>query len=88
MMDGTFDKGKVVESLDKNATEIQLERLLFGDDDGFYNGLKSHIDAKKATDSTLVAATGTADQEIDWQGEGLEDVNDEEVCLCISRHPC
>lgn len=65
-------------SKEKDATELELEKLVFGDEPGFYDGLKSLNDA-------VVRGTGS-DAEIPMDddgdglaGEGLEGVDDADV---------
>ena len=59
---------------DTDSTEEELERLIFGDHDGFQAKLKQHAKAKVAVKSrseTLSSQTG------------LEAVADDDVCCCL-----
>lgn len=64
---------------DKDETEEQLEKLLFGDDAGFFEGLKSHPTGSQLTHRTKGTVTGAEDAE-DAEDEDLESVADENVC--------
>ncbi len=62
----------------KDETEIELERLVFGDELGFLNGLKS------IQDDTAPALVGEAEPQAEGAeneetGEGLEGVDDADV---------
>ena len=60
---------------DKDETEEQLEKLLFGDDAGFLEGLKSHPTGSQLTNRTGRTVTGAEDAE----DEDLESIADENV---------
>ena len=76
-----------VKSMEKDATELELERLIFGDDDGFYKGLRSHKDTAKVGDSAISGAIGEVNLNVDAQDGYLEAIHDEDVCLWILMHP-
>lgn len=64
--------------IEKDETELELEKLVFGDNSGFYAGLESHKDVR-------VHVQGLADGE-QQQARGslvkrkLEDLDDADVC--------
>jgi len=61
--------------MEKDKTEIELEKLLFGDNTGFHEELKAH--GKSA--GALFPYTAEQDQQ-DEHDEGLEGVDDADVC--------
>lgn len=69
----------VDEPLAKDETEIELEKLVFGDDSGFHEGLKSYKDAstdlRGFVDGDQQQARGALEEE-----ERLERLNDADVC--------
>lgn len=74
----TFDGYSSAESREKDATELELEKLVFGDELGFYNGLKSpnHVNIPGATGK---AEKKGEDDEYEGIEDGLEDVDDADV---------
>jgi len=67
---------------DKDDTELELEKLVFGDDAGFHNALRTFEDGAVASNSTL-PYSGDEEEEGDQapgEAEGLEGVNDADVC--------
>lgn len=66
---------------EKDATEVELERILFGDDDGFFKGLRSYEDIGNLGDSSLWNALGDTDDDEDGQKVALEGVRDADVRL-------
>lgn len=70
------------EPIEKDETEIELEKLVFGDESGFHEGLKSYKDA--STDlRDLVDGDWQQAQDALEQGklEGLDDANVKLKCL-------
>lgn len=64
----------------KDEAEETLERLLFGDDEGFHSALKDH------RDHALVRATGGSDEEKEAEdeeveGQDMDGVADADVCF-------
>ena len=71
----SIDSSNGVESHDlagKDKTELELEKLLFGDEIGFHEGLKPR--------GQRVAPTSQAVEQGRLQQEGLEEINDADVC--------
>lgn len=61
----------------KDATEIELEKAVFGDDDAFYDGLLSH-------DNTALTwkprSLGLQDEDVDSVNDtGFQDIDDADV---------
>ena len=75
----TLESPGRVKSMEKDATELELERLIFGDDDGFYEGLRSHNVAANIGDSTFLGVTDGLDRTVDGEDVDLEGVRDEDV---------
>lgn len=83
----SFNGYDSAESKEKDATELELEKLVFGDELGFFDGLKSLKDATvpapggKGKDQ----AAGNDDEVLE---EGLEGVDDADVrtrAVCSRR---
>ena len=75
---------------EKDETEKKLERMLFGDDEGFQGALKSQQDrglmdwGMSDEDS---AGEGGEEEGSDREEKGLEGVDDSDVCR-LGRFPC
>ena len=66
------------DSKEKDATELELEKLVFGDELGFYDGLKSTVNA--AVSEIGKDAEPSVDDDADESTEeGLEGVDDADV---------
>ncbi len=64
--------------LEKDETELELEKLVFGDEAGFYDGLKSHQEGAFRT--RLEAAEYHQDMaQISDEDQGLRGVDDADV---------
>lgn len=74
----SFNGYDSAESKEKDATELELEKLVFGDELGFYDGLKSLNDAA-APGTGSDAETPVDDDGDELIGEGLEGVDDADV---------
>jgi U3 small nucleolar RNA-associated protein 18 len=61
----------------KDETEIRLEKLLFGDDEGFRSALRSHTVRSRSPSSRSESSQGEKGE--GDGGEGLEDVDDVDV---------
>lgn len=66
---------------EKDEAEKKLERMLFGDDEGFIGALKSQQDREAALAPTLSDEESVSGDEAGEEGEegDLEDVPDEDV---------
>ena len=67
------------DSLEKDKTEVQLEKLVFGDSSGFHEKLKSYND----DDSTDLRGVRVGDGQQGRDGvevDNLESLNDADVC--------
>ena len=79
--DGDAANGTI--PVEKDETELRLEKILFGDDDGFLRGLQD-----PSSENQLVVARERDQSEDDEPGPdavNFEDVADEQVCSLISR---
>ena len=73
-----FDGLDSDEPMEKDGTEIELEKLVFGDESGFHEGLKSY---KDASDHLRDLVDGDQQQAQDGLEEGiLKDLDDADVC--------
>ena len=62
---------------EKDATEIELENLIFGNDNAFYEGLRSHEDANRIL--SLKPSEDVERSERSSEDEGMHDVDDADV---------
>ena len=66
------------ELMGRDETEVELEKLVFGDDSGFYEGLKSYSEAdtefRGLVDGKRQRARGALEK------EELENLDDADVC--------
>ncbi len=60
------------DSIGKDKTELELERLVFGDEIGFQEGLKPHRQR-----AAPLSQPGEQDR---LEDEGLEEIDDADVC--------
>ena len=77
--DELFDNYNGFESddpMDKDQTELELERLVFGDDAGFQEGLSSYRSDK------VVLSPESRDEALQDGAEDLGGVDDADVSLC------
>lgn len=78
------DFAEVKENLDsddpmeKNETEVELEKLVFGDDAGFLEGLRSHGQEVSQLDLGQLEESKDVDTD-DVEDEGLEGIADADV---------
>lgn len=85
-MDGASDGEEEVENVpEKDEAEKKLERILFGDDQGFQGALRDQQDRglmalAAQSDEEDGGAEGEKEGEGDDDGKGLEDVADADVC--------
>lgn len=86
-MESEMSQGEEEEDHDvpeKDDTERKLEKLLFGDDEGFHEALKNQrghevMDLALQSDDGEDSGEGNND-EIEGEDRGLEDVPDADVC--------
>jgi hypothetical protein len=64
----------------KDETEERLEKLLFGDDDGFRSALKSHGE-QRSTDLVMLSDKEDGDEEEEDVEENMDDMADADVGL-------
>lgn len=82
-----IDEAENVNSPNKDATELELEKLLFGNEDGFFEGLRSYEDIGHVGGSAVLDATGGIDNDSDEQDVALQGVDDQDVRLVDSQYP-
>ena len=68
----SFNRVESDEMVRKDKTELELEKLVFGDQTGFHEGLR--LQGQRAALTTQPAEQGRL------QEEGLEDIDDADVC--------
>ena len=67
------------DSLEKDETELELEKLVFGDGAGFYDGLKSYQEGAIRTKSKANAEYHQDVSQISDEDQGLKGVDDADV---------
>lgn len=67
------------ESLEKDETELELEKLVFGDEIGFYEGLGTYNRKSHTLDQEAVEGDHQGDEHLEELGEGIEGIDDAEV---------
>ena len=65
--------------MEKDETELELEKLVFGDDAGFHERLKSHRQ-KLGVRGQSKTAQSKQEGPDGLEEEGLEDIDDADVC--------
>lgn len=63
----------------KDETELELEKLIFGDDTGFHERLKSHRQELGVRGQSRTAQS-KQDEPDGLEEQGLEDIDDADVC--------
>jgi U3 small nucleolar RNA-associated protein 18 len=76
-------QGDDVDGSDKDSTEEELERLVFGDSSGFRDGLRSFAQADQIGKGKELVL---AEEDVEDGQTGLENVDDADVC-CIALMP-
>lgn len=64
--------------MEKDKTEVELEKLLFGDDAGFYKSLQPH--GQGSAPLTAPAGQSQHVEQDRLDQKGLEDIDDADVC--------
>ena len=77
-MDNGFQRLDSDEPVEKDATEIELEKMVFGDSSGFHEGLKPYKDA--SIDSRGLVEGERQQTQSSVEDEKLEDLDDADVC--------
>lgn len=78
----SFGEVESGDSIGKDKTELELEKLVFGDEIGFHEGLEPH--------EQRAAPTSQPNESGGLQEEGLEEIDDADVCtlnwaLCLQQ---
>ena len=68
--------------MEKDDTELELEKVVFGDDIGFHEALKSHSQAIAAP-SQPATVQSQQEEKHGIEEEGLEDIDDADVGALI-----
>ncbi len=72
------NKHEDTDSMEKDATELELEKLVFGDEKGFHDNLKLHKQINSPQNSSIAEKTQEKGQE-EADNEGLEGLEDSAV---------
>jgi U3 small nucleolar RNA-associated protein 18 len=74
---------------EKDEAELKLERMLFGDDEGFMGALKSQQERADAMQLTLHSdeESGSDDEGEEGYEENVEDMADADVCSPLEPSP-
>lgn len=67
------------ESLGKDETELELEKLVFGDEAGFQEGLTAYKRISHTIDQEGIEGDQRRDEQLEEPGEGIEGVSDADV---------
>ena len=70
--------------MEKDQTEVELEKLVFGDDAGFLEGLKSHRQEVARLDVDQLEEVGEGKDTSADEDEGLEGIADADVKSFVS----
>lgn len=74
---------------EKDEAELKLERMLFGDDEGFMGALKNQQERADAMQLTLHSdeESGSGDEGEEGYEENVEDMADADVCSPLKLPP-
>lgn len=78
--DSSFNGFNSDDSMDKDKTELELEKLVFGDEAGFQEGLSTHERKYHTAEQVLVGGDHLDDAQVEQDQEGLEGLDDADVC--------
>lgn len=67
------------ESMEKDEVELKLEKIVFGDESGFHQGLKSHKDKISSQAFENIEKIEVDDNKNEEQKNGIHDVDDADV---------
>lgn len=75
--------------IEKDETEVELEKLVFGDDAGFHEGLRSYNEGAFPTQLEANAEDQQNTAQVSDEEQGLQGVEDEDVrALVMLLAPC
>lgn len=75
--DSSFNGFNSDDSMEKDKTELELEKLVFGDEAGFQKGLSTH---ERTAEHGLEGGDHLDDAQVEQDQEGLEGLDDADVC--------
>ena len=75
----SFSGSNSDDPMEKDETELELEKLVFGDDTGFHERLKSHRQELGVRGQSRTAQSKQEEPD-GLEEEGLEDIDDADVC--------
>lgn len=77
--DPSFEGIDSEESMEKEETELELEKLVFGDEAGFQKGLSAYRRESHTIHHEGIEGDQRDDDQLDEHGEGIEGVDDADV---------
>lgn len=78
--DSSFNGFNSDNSIQKDKTELELEKLVFGDEAGFQEGLNTYERKYHTAKQELVRGDHSDDDQAEQDQEGLEGLDDADVC--------
>ncbi|MCJ1430636.1 hypothetical protein MMC29_008554, partial [Sticta canariensis] len=72
-------------SLEKDETELELEKLVFGDEAGFQEGLSAYKRKSRIIDQEEIEGVQRGDDQLEELGEGIEGVDDADLFFLDSE---
>lgn len=79
--DSSFNGFDSDDSSEKDKTELELEKLVFGDEAGFQEGISTYERKYHTAEHDLVVGGENSDEyQVEQDQEGLEGVDDADVC--------
>lgn len=79
--DSSFNGFDSDDSTEKDKTELELEKLVFGDEAGFQEGIRTYERKYHTAEHNLVVGGENLDDyQVEHDQEGLEGVDDADVC--------
>lgn len=78
--DSSFNGFDSDDSTEKDKTELELEKLVFGDEAGFQEGISTYERKYHTAEHDLVGDEHLDGDQVEQDQEGLENVDDADVC--------
>lgn len=78
--DSSFNGFNSDDSIEKDKTELELEKLVFGDEAGFQEGLSTYERKYHTVENDLEGGDRLDDGQVEEDQEGLEGLDDADVC--------
>ena len=78
--DSSFNDFDSDVSTEKDKSELELEKLVFGDEAGFQEGLSNYERKYHTVEHDLVVGEHLDDDQVERDQEGLKGLDDADVC--------